>query len=201
MDTKTGSRRVPIASSLQSLKEWVEEHPYKDNPNSPLWVQLQRHRDEPLDYKGLADMVRVLRKRAGIKKRIHFYLFRYTSYNTKANAGWSEAKIKAFHGLDQGSKILGTYILGVKEEVLMDDILALAGKKVVKRNEQKKEFVVCPRCQEETDADKKRCHKCAFVLDLEEAQGQIESSEKKFKDMEDAMFRRLEEKMMKKLGK
>jgi len=51
-DTKTGSRNVPISTSVKSLLKYMEEwHPLKDE-EAPLWVQDRRNREHPLKYGG-----------------------------------------------------------------------------------------------------------------------------------------------------
>ena len=33
---KTGSRNIPLISSIPYLKDWIDQHPHAGNPNSPL---------------------------------------------------------------------------------------------------------------------------------------------------------------------
>ncbi len=37
---KTGQRRVPLISSTSYLSMWLSMHPFKDNPNAPLWTKI-----------------------------------------------------------------------------------------------------------------------------------------------------------------
>jgi integrase len=40
---KTGSRPIPLIQSIPYLKDWLSDHPSRNNPNSPLFVGLGRN--------------------------------------------------------------------------------------------------------------------------------------------------------------
>ena len=39
---KTGSRHIPLIQSIPYIKEWLSNHPSRNNPKSPLFVGLGR---------------------------------------------------------------------------------------------------------------------------------------------------------------
>ncbi len=39
---KTGSRHIPLIQSIPYIKDWLSNHPSRNNPNSPLFVGLGR---------------------------------------------------------------------------------------------------------------------------------------------------------------
>jgi integrase/recombinase XerD len=39
---KTGSRSIPLIQSLPYIKDWLANHPSRNNPNSPLFVGLHK---------------------------------------------------------------------------------------------------------------------------------------------------------------
>jgi integrase/recombinase XerD len=40
---KTGSRHIPLIQSIPYIKDWLANHPSRNNPNSPLFVSLGKH--------------------------------------------------------------------------------------------------------------------------------------------------------------
>ena len=40
---KTGSRHIPLIQSIPYIKDWLSNHPSRNNPKSPLFVGLGRH--------------------------------------------------------------------------------------------------------------------------------------------------------------
>jgi integrase len=45
---KTGSRPIPLIQSIPCLKEWLSNHPSRNNPNSPLFIGLSRNSENNL---------------------------------------------------------------------------------------------------------------------------------------------------------
>ena len=40
---KTGSRHIPLIQSIPYIKDWLSNHPSRNNPNSPLFIGLGRN--------------------------------------------------------------------------------------------------------------------------------------------------------------
>jgi integrase len=40
---KTGNRSIPLIQSLPYVKDWLANHPSRNNPNSPIFVGLDKH--------------------------------------------------------------------------------------------------------------------------------------------------------------
>jgi hypothetical protein len=56
---KTGSRHIPFIQSIPYVKEWLSNHPSRNNPNSPLFVGLGRNSmGKQLSVNGLYDNYR-----------------------------------------------------------------------------------------------------------------------------------------------
>ncbi len=40
---KTGTRHIPLIQSIPYIKDWLSNHPSRNNPNSPLFLGLGRN--------------------------------------------------------------------------------------------------------------------------------------------------------------
>ncbi|MCM1986031.1 tyrosine-type recombinase/integrase [Methanococcoides seepicolus] len=79
VDGKTGRRRVRIISSCPYLASWLEIHPYREDPESYVWINIGvcTH-NKHMTYNAFAAVIKRLSKKAGIKKRVHPHLFRHS---------------------------------------------------------------------------------------------------------------------------
>jgi integrase len=79
---------VRIIKSVPALREWLKIHPFRDNPEAPLWINLRPASCRtPMTYygmrKALGHAVETHNKTADSKglpkitRRIHFHAFRY----------------------------------------------------------------------------------------------------------------------------
>lgn len=42
VDGKTGTRKVRLVETIANLSAWLNVHPFRDNPNAPLWINLKK---------------------------------------------------------------------------------------------------------------------------------------------------------------
>jgi site-specific recombinase XerD len=163
---KTGMRRVRIIASAPALGTWLDNHPLKEDPDSPLWMGMgTRNRNSILSYAAAKEMLKDIAKRAGIKKRVYPHLFRHSRATVLANH-LTEAQLKQHFGWVQDSKMAATYVHLSGREV-DDTLLKLQG---VRTEEGKKEsefkVITCPRCDEKNSPTSKFCSRCAAPFDL-----------------------------------
>ena len=79
VDGKTGPRRVRLIASVPALAQWLSVHPYRTDPNAPVWIGVGTvGRNEPLLYNGARAMLRRLVKKAGVSKRVYSHLMRHS---------------------------------------------------------------------------------------------------------------------------
>jgi len=166
---KTGSRRVRIIESAPVLASWMENHPLRDDPNAPLWVNLStRNRYHALTYEGAKAILKRTAKRAGLKKRIYPHLFRHSRATRLANV-LTEAQLKQLFGWVQDSRMAATYVHLSGRDV-DNALLKLHGMKVdAEGGEEKFTVIVCPRCGNKNSPTSKFCNACGLCLDLETA--------------------------------
>jgi len=175
LNGKTGLRRIRIVASKQDLLSWINMHPFKDNPEAYVWINLgNRNRFKPLKYSAVNNVLNELAKRAGIKKKVNPHAFRHARATHLATK-LTEQQLKQFFGWVQGSDMAATYVhLSMRD--LDSAILELHGIHVEKERREKFERRICPRCDTENSLTAKFCLKCGFVLSME--------TEKKLKEWE-----------------
>jgi integrase/recombinase XerD len=67
---KTGVRSPLIVSSAPLLAQWLNNHPFKHDPEAPLWVKQQCVQPKPILYQALRKLIHDYFQQAGITKRV-----------------------------------------------------------------------------------------------------------------------------------
>lgn len=111
-DLKTGARRVRIISSAVLLRQWINKHPQRDNPDAPLWhARSNRNQSgDRLKANGLGYVLEVAAKRAKLDKDIWPHLFRISRATLAAKEGWPESVMRAHFGWARSSTMPSHYI-------------------------------------------------------------------------------------------
>jgi integrase len=162
---KTGPRRVLIFNFASYMRQWLDVHPLKDNPEAPLWPTSD-YRFAPLSYIGLRYLLRETVKRTGIKKRVWIHGFRH-SRATHLAEHLTEQQMKIYLGWSPGSDMPATYVhLSGKD---MDRAI----KKMYAIEDQEVPIDtmrpgICPRCHELNPSHARYCYKCGLVLTKEQ---------------------------------
>jgi integrase len=178
---KTGPRPIRVITSTPYLMALMQTHPFKDNPEAPLWLNFgnQRH-NSLMKYANIRNMLLKLCAKAGIKKRCNPHMFRHSRATFLADH-LTEFQMNQYFGWIQGSKMPSTYI-HMSGSRIDASILALNG---ISNPETKKESVIkpklCPRCDTINVPEAKFCIRCAGILDLKTA---CELEEKNAKEKE-----------------
>lgn len=190
---KTGSRKVRIIASTQYLVTWLDNHPMKNDPDSPLWTNIgQRNFHEYIKYQTARRVLQITFQKAKIKKRFNPHLFRHSRATFLANH-LTEFQMNQYFGWIQGSNMPATYVhLSGKETD--SALLELNGVKIDKeQKESSLKPITCPRCDNINTHDAKFCSKCAGILNIQTAM-QLED-----KRREESMLRKEGDDIMNKL--
>jgi site-specific recombinase XerD len=166
---KTGMRRIPLIDSTPYLAEWIENHPFKNDTNTPLWVSIGTvNHHQPLEYGACRKMLQEIAKKAGIKKAINPHNYRNSRATSLANH-FTEAQMNEYFGWIQGSDISQVYV-HLSGRDLDDAVLNVRG---MKPKEEKIETTLapkkCPRCGTINKSTGKFCIRCGLTLDLKTA--------------------------------
>ena len=169
---KTGMRSVRLIAAAPYLLSWMNLHPLRDDPDSPVWLELRARKGrarKAINYKNASILLKRLAKRVGIKKRVHPHLFRH-SRATHLAKHLTEAQMKEHFGWVQASEMAGIYVHLSGRDV--DDALLKTYGLKKEEGERSANLLkprMCPRCNESNAAEAKYCSKCSLVLDLKEA--------------------------------
>jgi integrase len=179
---KTGHRRITVVLAYRALLNWLQEHPYRSDPNAPLWVSLSTNGEQRrLHYSTFREIVKNTAKKAGITKRVWGYLFRHT-YLTDLAKKFTEAQLKGFAGWTQSSKMAGRYVhLSGRDNE--DAVLILHRIKNPEEQNCTLTLRACPNCGEKNEPATIRCIRCGLILDQKMAYELRNEEEKKREQM------------------
>ncbi|MFH1391199.1 MAG: site-specific integrase [Candidatus Diapherotrites archaeon] len=163
---KTGQRRIPLLTSTTSLSRWLEEHPFKDNREAPLWVilwgDISKSEPKVMSYSRIKKMIRGLFKKADIKKRTNPHIFRH-SRATALSLKLKESQLDQYMGWVYGSKMPSRYI-HLSGESMDSTILEMHGIKTPEHKETRFTQIACPRCTTINPAHNRLCHQCGGAI-------------------------------------
>lgn len=178
---KMGSDFARIISSTSSLAVWLDVHPARDNPESPVWVGLDyRTRLRQMSYAAARTMLRKMAQRAKIKKRVFFYLLRHTRID-ETQGILTEPQQCMMFGWQFGSNMPKTYMKRYGKHI--DAAQAtMNGINVDKKENAVKQTKSCFRCKLENSLVSKFCNRCGTLLDVETA-NKIDETKSKIEEL------------------
>jgi len=163
---KTGSRRVRIISSSPALAKWLDLHPFRNDPDSFVWIDL-RNNGKLLSYNAVCKMLRKLAKKARVKKKINPHAFRHARATHLASK-LTEAQMKELFGWVQSSDMASVYVHLSGRDV-DNALLRLHGLAKDRDKDGIMNLKICPRCEERNDPVSNFCKRCASPLDSKAA--------------------------------
>jgi len=120
VDGKTGARPVRLVGSIPNLSSWLNVHPLRDNPDSPLWINLNKTKyGQPMTYSSARQMVMRRCGMAKLSKKVYLNLFRH-SEATRTVKFMNEAHMRIRHGWANNSKTIPklSTILGCQTSII-----------------------------------------------------------------------------------
>jgi len=160
-------RTVPTIDSTPALFEWLNQHPYKNDPNKNLFVTLCRHKyGNRYTENGLYGLIVSLGKRAGLKKHVSPHLIRHSRVTYWKRTGVDSATIKFIGLWSMNSQIPDTvYNHMIANDHRNNVITATTGIPTVEKTEVSPTGInYCPRCGEPNSATNQYCVKCREPL-------------------------------------
>lgn len=183
---KVGRDTVRIISSAPALSVWMENHPLRQSQDFPLWVGFGRsNKGKQISHAtGLAFLKKIAR-RAGLKKRIFFYLFRHTRID-ESQGLLTEAQQCMMFGWKFGSQMPATYFKRYGKHIDNAQML-MNGKTPQQKSVAVEKTRFCVFCNTENSAVSKFCCRCGKSLDVRFGVD-VEDREKKVRDMLHALI-------------
>lgn len=162
---KTGARRIRIVFAAGYLRNWLENHPLKDNRDAWVWAS-SRDETKVAEYRTLWGNLQRIAERAGVEKRVNPHSFRHARATHLAK-DLTEQQLKAYLGWTAGSAMAAIYVHLSGKDV-DQAILKLHG---LATDEMKEDNALktlkCPRCKEIQDKKSHFCFKCGLPLNKE----------------------------------
>ena len=163
--------KIRIIPSVPFLKNWINNHPRKNDREAPLFVSLYSPH-ERLYRGGMYQMVKRIAKTAGIKKNIYLHLFRHSAMTNLVDQGFVESELEIIGTWVEGSEATRIYVHPTEESV---NNKRLRKEGIIKKKDQKTKRIlktkkcINPRCGYENPATNKYCDKCFYPLDSKSA--------------------------------
>lgn len=165
---KTGVRVIPLVESVPYLLDWLKDHPQRDNPEAPLWVNLgPTNYHGEISYRNYDKIIKQAARKAKIKKRIHLHLFR-SSRATELATKLTEYQLCLYFGWTVGSRVVREYVRRSGRD-LNNTILNLYGIEEKQAEEKIEEIHKCPRCGSINRREALYCYQCSSALDVQTA--------------------------------
>jgi len=167
VDGKQGQRSTTLISSVPYMQRCLEVHPRGDDPEAPLWCDLDTGRD--VSYKMKQKMLRKPVERAvengDLKKpsKMGFTRMRKSSASYLARNNVSQHHLERHHGWVENSDEARRYIVVFAEDTARE-VARAHGVDVSEDEIDPIGPVECPRCQRETPRDKVQCMWCGQAL-------------------------------------
>ncbi|MDD5599734.1 MAG: tyrosine-type recombinase/integrase [Victivallaceae bacterium] len=157
---KTGARKILVIGSTPYLQQWINSHPFNDNPDSFLWYNPK---GDLLCYNRIAAILKKAAKKAGINKRIHPHLLRHSRATQMASI-MSESAMKQYFGWTQGSDMAAIYV-HMSGKDTDEAVLRANGIEVEKKPQQQAiKPISCIRCGTVNETTNRFCKTCSLPL-------------------------------------
>ena len=180
---KTGQRIVPVVWYSNNLRQFIENHPLRNKPESNLWYFNEGDEVLPVSYDVMRIRLKRLCKKIGLKKNVHWHLLRHQRFTEMAKQGLGESNLRRIAGWSDDSKMVKTYVNLSNADVENSVLERMYG---IKTNNEKGEekLRICAKCNEVNPYFCRTCQRCKTPLNEKEL---IENvlSEDKAREIED----------------
>jgi integrase/recombinase XerD len=200
---KTGSRHIPLIQSIPYVKDWLTNHPSRNNPNSPLFVGLSRNSmGKQLTVTGLHGIYKDYKERffhrlledstvpIGDKEKIKNLLtkpfnpyIRRHSALTEKSTKLKSSTLNQHAGWTPNSNMAQKYIhyFGNESSESLLEAYGIVTNNIPIDTLNPK---ICPNCNEGNIQDAKFCSKCKMIMSFDGYQEVLQEQQEKDKDLQ-----------------
>jgi site-specific recombinase XerD len=168
VEGKTGERNIRLIDSEPYLKNYLNNHPLKNDMNKPFFIGFSnRNYGTRLTPQGVRQILLAIGRKAEISKKIHPHWFRHSGLDFLARNGFTERDLKIRAGWGMGSSMVKVYIHYDEDEV-NDKYAKIKGIKIKDKKQEENQLkpIICPRCEKLNPADSKYCN-CGMMISLD----------------------------------
>ena len=201
---KTGSRPMPLIQSIPYVKEWLSNHPSRNNPNSPLFIGLgkssmgkqlsvdslygiYKQYKESFFPKLLENTTISYEDKEKIKgllaKPFNPYIRRHSALTEKSTK-LKSSTLNQHAGWSPNSHMAQKYIHYFGNES-SESLLEAYG--IVTKNNVPIDTLnpkICPNCNEGNTQDARFCSKCKMIMSFDGYQEVLQEQQEKNKDLQ-----------------
>ena len=196
---KTGTRHIPLIQSIPYIKDWLSNHPSRNNPKSPLFVGLgRRSMGRQLTHNGLYNIYKDYKEEFfprllkdptvsnEDKSKINALLAKPFNPYIRRHSALTEKSVKLkFNTLNQhagwsmNSNMAQKYIhyFGNESSESLLEAYGIVTKDKIPIDTLNPK--ICPNCYEGNTQDAKFCSKCRMVLTYDAYNETVESQKEK----------------------
>ena len=97
-NSKSRPRAVVIVQFRDAIREWLRKHKWRDDPEALLFPSRQLSPYKPMRPSTIYNYLSKLKKRLGIKKKIHLHLLRHLRATELFKEGLRERELMEYFG-------------------------------------------------------------------------------------------------------
>jgi integrase len=159
-------RRLKCITSAPYVVAWLDNHPYKNQPDKPFFIRFSPHNyGMRVSNNFVYNTLQLLSKRTGINKKIRPHLIRHSALTNLYRRGYRGVHLQRFAGWTSGA-MEQRYVNLADEEIDAEREMALNGSppEIEKIQPSDLMSLECPRCKHKNPATNHYCQKCWLPL-------------------------------------
>jgi site-specific recombinase XerD len=168
-DGKTGYQPIILTWAARTLAQWLNIHPFRNDPNAPVFCLLTRAKPVQMSYAAATRAFKKCTSAAGIKKRVWLHLLKHVSCTEDSVRGMPDSYRKYKHHWSANSRMPAVYEHLSQSLIpkIQNETWKVMGvhEKTIQEEKPVQVIKLCSRCQYENPRDSKFCNRCAFQLD------------------------------------